>query len=228
MLLDVGQCGGTIGGLRIKPRRGAGLPIRTAESGEISMIGHHTKHAVRPPSQIFPSEPGKVASDATLDETHVLLCDWHGVVVWKSGTGDRVQIGELIWKHASKKSCDLLKTAIASVATLQEQSTLEIENERGEHFRLRMWPLHEPDIAICILAIRIPNELASLTERERAASAALLRANRPATSPSSSTSDSRRSTPICAAAEKSLTSAQPKPSSASPPAISTSPRRPRP
>jgi hypothetical protein len=58
------------------------------------MSGHHTKPAVASPSQIFPSELGKVASDATLDETHVLLCDCHGVVVWKSGTGDRVQIGD--------------------------------------------------------------------------------------------------------------------------------------
>jgi DNA-binding CsgD family transcriptional regulator len=148
--------------------RGAGLLIRNAESGEISMIGHHTKHAVRPPSQIFPSEPAKVASDATLDETHVLLCDWHGVVVWKSGTGDRIQIGDRLWKYASKKSCDALKAAVAGVATLQEQSTLEVENERGENIRLRMWPLLEPDIAICILALRIPTELASLTERERA------------------------------------------------------------
>jgi DNA-binding CsgD family transcriptional regulator len=145
----------------------AGLPTRAAESGEISMSRHHTKPTVAPPSQIFPSDPDKVASDATLDETHVLLCDWHGVVVWKSGTGDRVQIGDHPWKHASKKSCDLLKAAIASVATLRENSTLEVENERGEHFRLRMWPLHEPDVAICILALHIPSELASLTERER-------------------------------------------------------------
>jgi DNA-binding CsgD family transcriptional regulator len=31
-----------------------------------------------------------------------------------------------------------------------------------------MWPLDDPDIALCILAARIPNELALLTERETA------------------------------------------------------------
>jgi DNA-binding CsgD family transcriptional regulator len=31
-----------------------------------------------------------------------------------------------------------------------------------------MWPLHEPDIAICLLAMQIPSELSLITERERA------------------------------------------------------------
>ena len=132
------------------------------------MPGHHTKPAVAPPSQIFPSEPAKVAWDTPLGETHVLLCDWHGVVVWKSGTGGRVQVGDLLWKHASTKSSDSLKAAVAGVATLRENCTLEVENDRNELFRLRMWPLHEPNVAICILAMRIPSEIVSLTERERA------------------------------------------------------------
>jgi DNA-binding CsgD family transcriptional regulator len=132
------------------------------------MRAHHTKPAVDPPSQILPSEPAKVAWDTTLGETHVLLCDWHGVVVWKSGAGGRIQGGEPLWKHARKRSCDSLKMAIAGVATLRENCTLEVENDRNELFRLRMWPLHEPDVAICILAMRIPSEIVSLTERERA------------------------------------------------------------
>jgi DNA-binding CsgD family transcriptional regulator len=31
-----------------------------------------------------------------------------------------------------------------------------------------MWPLSEPHIAVCVLALRIPSGLALLTERERA------------------------------------------------------------
>jgi DNA-binding CsgD family transcriptional regulator len=60
-----------------------------------------------------------------------------------------------------------MRAAVASVATLRENRTLEVENERGEHFRLWMWPLNDPEIAICVLAIRIPSELALLSDRER-------------------------------------------------------------
>jgi DNA-binding CsgD family transcriptional regulator len=88
-------------------------------------------------------------------------------VVWKSGTGERVQIGEEIWKAAAIRSKDALKTAVASVVTLRENRTLEVEGQRGEHFRIWMWPLNDPEVALCILATRIPNELALLTEREK-------------------------------------------------------------
>ena len=40
-------------------------------------------------------------------------------------------------------------------------------NDRGEYFRVWIWPLNEPDIAICILVMLIPSELSRLTERER-------------------------------------------------------------
>jgi DNA-binding CsgD family transcriptional regulator len=132
------------------------------------MSDHHTKRTGSALSQIFPSEPPKVASDATLADTYVGLCDWHGRVVWKSGTGARLQIGEEIWKTAASRSREVLRTAVARVVTLRENRTLEVENEWNEHFRVRMWPLDDPDIALAILAIRIPSELALLTDRETA------------------------------------------------------------
>jgi DNA-binding CsgD family transcriptional regulator len=96
-----------------------------------------------------------------------VLCDWHGCIVWKSG-GDRVQIGDEIWKNAATCSKDILRSAVASVVTLRENRRLEVENDRNEYFRLSMWPLSDPDIALCILATRIPSGLALLTERETA------------------------------------------------------------
>ena len=45
---------------------------------------------------------------------------------------------------------------------------VEAESDRGDHFRFWMWPLTEPEIAVCILGLRIPSELSLLTERERA------------------------------------------------------------
>src|SRR5262245_19265621 len=129
------------------------------------MSRHFTKVPDGPPSQSFPSGIAKVAPDVTSIDTYVLLCDWHGRIVWKSGTGDRAQIGEEIWKHAANRSKESLSAAVARVVTLRENCSLDIEGERNEHFRLWMWPLNDPDIAVCILARLIPNEIALLTDR---------------------------------------------------------------
>ena len=104
----------------------------------------------------------------TLAGTYVLLCDWHGRVVWKSGVGDRVAIGEEIWKYAAKESLESLRAALASVVALRQECAIEVVSDRGDHFRFWMWPLAEPEVAVCVLALRIPSELALLTDRERA------------------------------------------------------------
>lgn len=127
-----------------------------------------TRRAATRPSQIVPKPLPIPAPNVTLGDTYVILCDWHGLVVWKSGTGERLKIGEELWRGISGKSKERLKAAVASVASLGEQQVLEVENDRHEHFRLRMWPLNEPDVAVCILAVQIPSELALLTDRERA------------------------------------------------------------
>jgi len=132
------------------------------------MSRHFTTHANDSPSQIPPSSATDVTSGVTLADTYVLLCDWHGQVVWKSGTGDRVAIGDEIWKYAAAKSKENLRAALAKVVTLQEKCTIEAESDRGDHFRFWMWPLAEPALAVCILGLRIPSQLALLTARERA------------------------------------------------------------
>jgi DNA-binding CsgD family transcriptional regulator len=132
------------------------------------MSSHHTRRTSAAPSQIFPSAASKVASDVTLAGTYVGLCDWHGRVVWKSGTAGRLQIGDELWKNAAIRCRESLRTAVASVVTLRENRTLEVESDSNEHFRVWMWPLNDPDIALAILAIRIPSELALLTNREAA------------------------------------------------------------
>jgi DNA-binding CsgD family transcriptional regulator len=131
------------------------------------MNGHHTKRGGPSPSQIGPLTGREVASGMTLDDAYVLLCDWHGKLVWKSTTAGKIQVGDYVWKNARSSSRERLKSAIAHVITLREPCTCEIENEWNEHFRVRMWPLEEPDVALCALAKRIPGELTLLTEREK-------------------------------------------------------------
>jgi DNA-binding CsgD family transcriptional regulator len=132
------------------------------------MNSHHSKTLSAAPSQIFPTAPPKAAPDMTLADTYVGLCDWHGCIVWRSGANVRLQVGDEIWKTAASRSKESLRTAIASVVTLQEASTLAIENQWNEHFRVWLWPLNDPEIAVAVLARRIPCELALLTERESA------------------------------------------------------------
>jgi DNA-binding CsgD family transcriptional regulator len=129
---------------------------------------HHTKRIGASPSQIVPSAGPNLAPDVTLADTYVGLCDWHGCVVWRSANSERLGIGDELWKNASGRSKDSLRTAVAGVVTLRESRTLEVENVWQEHFRLWMWPLNEPEVALCILAKRIPSELALITERETA------------------------------------------------------------
>jgi DNA-binding CsgD family transcriptional regulator len=132
------------------------------------MSGHFTKPRRGPTSQNFPPVPPDAVPNVTLADTYVVLCDWHGHVVWKSGAGDRIAIGEEVWKYASNRSRDILKGAVASVVTLREKCMIEVESDRDDHFRFWMWPLSDPEIALCILALRIPSELALLTDREKA------------------------------------------------------------
>jgi DNA-binding CsgD family transcriptional regulator len=132
------------------------------------MNSHHNKRAPAVPSQIFPSAPPKAAPDVTLADTYVGLCDWHGRIVWKSGANVRLQVGDELWKSAASRSKESLRTAVANVVTLQENGTLAIENQWNEHFRVWLWPLNDPEIAVAVLAMRIPSELALLTERETA------------------------------------------------------------
>jgi DNA-binding CsgD family transcriptional regulator len=109
----------------------------------------------------------EVAFGATPDDMFVLLCDWHGRVVWGSTAFEKLHIGDLAWNYLAEESRDAAQEAVARVITLQEHRMLEIANDRGQHFRVWLWPLSRPDIALCVLAITIPAELARLTARER-------------------------------------------------------------
>src|SRR5262249_61417538 len=106
------------------------------------MSRHFTKRTNVEPSQSVPSGPSKLASDVTLADTYVGLCDWHGRIVWRSGANDYLQIGDELWKNAASRSKESLRTAVASVVTLRENRMLAIENQRKEHFRVWLWPLN--------------------------------------------------------------------------------------
>ena len=103
----------------------------------------------------------------TVGDTFVLLCDWHGRLIWSSIGKTRVQIGELVWEHLTKESRERAKAAVARVVTLRENQIIDVSNTQDQHFRAWLWPLESPEVAVCMLGIRIPQELTRLTEREQ-------------------------------------------------------------
>jgi len=118
-------------------------------------------------SHTAPKSRGNPAADMTPDDKFVLLCDWQGHVVWGSMAFEQLRIGDVAWSYLAEESRELAREAVARVVTLREQRSLEVANNRGSHFRVWMWPLTAPDVALCILGVTIPAGLSLLTERER-------------------------------------------------------------
>ena len=104
----------------------------------------------------------------TLDDAYfVILCDWRGCCTWASAANYSVKVGDFLWEHLAPKSQEHTKTLLGRAVTSREAQVFEVFDVNGDRFRGRLWPLDSPDVAVCMLAIRIPRELALLTQRER-------------------------------------------------------------
>jgi DNA-binding CsgD family transcriptional regulator len=53
------------------------------------------------------------------------------------------------------------------VVTHRRAQKLQTVNDDGEHYRVWLWPLDSPDVAVCVLAVAVPEELALLSKREQ-------------------------------------------------------------
>lgn len=105
-------------------------------------------------------------SDATLIGSYVTICDWQGRVIWVSGDGLLTQPGDFAWEHLAEESLEPAKEAVARVVSLREKIVAEFSNNQGQRFRAWLWPLHSPEMALCVLSVAIPKELSLLTARE--------------------------------------------------------------
>lgn len=105
-------------------------------------------------------------SNQLADDVFVLLSDWRGRVVWSSRTGGRLKLGELMWSVLLPESQERVMESHAKVATLRHSVTLLVSGEGGEHLRAWLWPLDTPDVAVCVLCRKVPEELSNLTARE--------------------------------------------------------------
>jgi DNA-binding CsgD family transcriptional regulator len=120
-------------------------------------------------SETSQSPEAPVVSNVTPTGTHVLICDWHGIVRWISGEEVRLQSGDLAWKNLNEESRERAQQVFGRVVTLREEIVLEVENEQGHFFRVWLWPLDSPEMAVCVLSVAMPKALRLLSGREREA-----------------------------------------------------------
>jgi len=95
----------------------------------------------------------------------VALCDSSGRIVW--GSNPDYQAGVYAWEYASVKDREACKNAVSRALVLRDTQRLDATSHIGEHFHVWMWPLESLELALCILALQVPNELTKLTEREK-------------------------------------------------------------
>jgi DNA-binding CsgD family transcriptional regulator len=101
------------------------------------------------------------------DESHVLICDWKGILKWSSKAELYQAYGDLAWNYVPENDRDKYRDAFSRALTLHKRQQLEVNCIYGGRYRAWLWPLNWPDAAVCILAVRIPDEMALLTPREQ-------------------------------------------------------------
>jgi len=104
---------------------------------------------------------------ATREATVVVLLDWQGRVVWISEKDPVRGPGEAAEIYVREDYRTPVQKVVHQVVYHRTAQQLQLVNENGEHYRVWVWPLDSPDVAVCALAIAIPEELALLSAREQ-------------------------------------------------------------
>jgi DNA-binding CsgD family transcriptional regulator len=106
-------------------------------------------------------------SRITRESNVVALLDWQGRVVWISEREPIRGVGFSSEEYAHEDYREIVKDSISRTIKQRESQTFHAVNEVGEHYRVWLWPVNSPDVAVCLLAIAIPEELALLSVREQ-------------------------------------------------------------
>lgn len=101
------------------------------------------------------------------DESHVLICDWKGILKWSSKPALYQAYGDLAWNYVPENDREKYRHAFSQATTLGKRQQIDVNCVYGGRYRAWLWPLNWPDAAVCILAVRIPVEMALLTPREQ-------------------------------------------------------------
>lgn len=101
------------------------------------------------------------------EDSHVLICDWKGILKWTSKSSLYEACGDLAWNYAQENDREKYRDAFSRATTLGKRQQIDVSCVYGGRYRAWLWPLNWPDAAVCILAVRIPEEMALLTPREQ-------------------------------------------------------------
>jgi DNA-binding CsgD family transcriptional regulator len=106
-------------------------------------------------------------SGATREATVVVLLDWQGRLVWSSSERPRRNPGGFAGEYVRDEDREMVAAAVQEVVAHRRNQDLQVVGESGDHYRVWLWPLDSPDVAVCALCIHVPDELALLTNREQ-------------------------------------------------------------
>ena len=90
-------------------------------------------------------------------------------MVWTSSPNPVYKPGPFLWEYASDEDRERCQNAISRTVALREPQEFDASSHVDEHYHCWAWPLHSPELAVCMLAVQIPSELKRLSARERTA-----------------------------------------------------------
>lgn len=97
----------------------------------------------------------------------VTLCDPRGTLVWTNHPNPAYAPGVPIWDYAEEANRELVKDQIARALFLNEPQEFEASNTQGERYHVWIWPMKAEGLGVCVVGVRMPDEIGLLTARER-------------------------------------------------------------
>jgi DNA-binding CsgD family transcriptional regulator len=88
-------------------------------------------------------------------------------LIWTNHPNPEYAPGVPIWDYAEDANRELVKDQIARASFLNEPQEFEASNTEGEHYHVWIWPMKAADLGVCVVGVRMPDEIRLLTTRER-------------------------------------------------------------
>lgn len=117
--------------------------------------------------EINRNESPNASGTLNLDQVFVAIYDWSGVVRWVNNDIAISKVGDFGWADLSPDDANRFKEVFARTSTLHERHIVEIKSRTGLRYRIWIWSIGNPDLAVCSFSLPIPEDIAKLTERER-------------------------------------------------------------
>lgn len=97
----------------------------------------------------------------------VTVCDSRGVMLWTNHPSPAYKPGVPVWEYADPGNREVVKDQIARAVFLNEPQEFEASNDKGEHYHVWVWPMTSANLGVCIIGVRMPDDVKLLTNRER-------------------------------------------------------------